>query len=259
MKTTFFRKRIAVEYLSFFLAALETNIMKLGMMQPYFYPYLGYWQLMNCVDEYIIYDDVNYIKNGWINRNRIKVNGAPAYVGISVKKASQNRKINEHVISMSDSDKESLLTKVKMAYGKAPYFKDVYDLFKDTVYCEKTNLAEYLMYSNLKIADFIGITTKIYSATELGLDHTNKAQERIIDICRLRGASEYINAIGGEELYDKQSFNEAGIKLNFLKMDADIVYPQGKGQFIPSLSILDVLMYNSNEETLALLNRYSIE
>ena len=215
--------------------------MKLGMMQPYFYPYLGYWQLR------------------WINRNRIKVNGAPAYVGISVKKASQNRKINEHVISMSDSDKESLLTKVKMAYGKAPYFKDVYDLFKDTVYCEKTNLAEYLMYSNLKIADFIGITTKIYSATELGLDHANKAQERIIDICRLRGASEYINAIGGEELYDKQSFNEAGIKLNFLKMDADIVYPQGKGQFIPSLSILDVLMYNSNEETLALLNRYSIE
>ena len=93
----------------------------------------------------------------------------------------------------------------------------------------------------------------------MGLDHTNKAQERIIDICRLRGASEYINAIGGEELYDKQSFNEAGIKLNFLKMDADIVYPQGKGQFIPSLSILDVLMYNSNEETLALLNRYSIE
>ena len=82
--------------------------MKLGMMQPYFYPYLGYWQLMNCVDEYIIYDDVNYIKNGWINRNRIKVNGSPAYFGISVKKASQNRKINEHVISMSNSDAESL-------------------------------------------------------------------------------------------------------------------------------------------------------
>ena len=233
--------------------------MRLGMMQPYFYPYLGYWQLMNCVDEYIIYDDVNYIKNGWINRNRIKVNGAPAYFGISVRKASQNRKINEHVISMSDSDKECLLLKVKMTYGKAPYFKEVYELFKDTVYCEKTNLAEYLMYSNLKIAEFIGISTKIYSATELELDHTNRAQERIIDICRLRGASEYINAIGGKELYDKQFFSEAGIKLNFLRMDTDIVYPQGKGQFIPSLSILDVLMFNSKEETRALLKRYSIE
>ena len=233
--------------------------MKLGMMQPYFYPYLGYWQLMSYVDEYIIYDDVNYIKGGWINRNRIKINDEPAYFGISVKKASQNRKINEHEIFMSDSDKERLLMKVRMAYGKAPYFKDVYELFKDTVYCEKTNLAEYLKYLNIKTAEYMGITTKIYSATELSFDHTNRAQARIIDICRLRGASEYINAIGGKELYDKQLFSENGIKLSFLKMDTGIVYPQGKGRFIPSLSILDVLMFNSKKEIQALLNRYSID
>ena len=233
--------------------------MILGMMQPYFYPYLGYWQLMNYVDEYIIYDDVNYIKGGWINRNRIKLNGEPAYFGISVKKASQNKKINEHEIFMPDSDKEKLLMKVKMAYGKAPYFKDVYELFKDTVYCEKTNLAEYLKNLNIKTAEYMGITTKIYSATELNFDHTNRAQARIIDICRLRGASEYINAIGGKELYDKQLFSENGIKLSFLKMDTDIVYPQGKSLFIPSLSILDVLMFNSKEEIQALLNRYSID
>ena len=233
--------------------------MRLGMMQPYFYPYLGYWQLMNYVDEYIIYDDVNYIKSGWINRNRIKLNGAPAYLGISVKKASQNKKINELEVFMPDSDKEKILMKLKMAYGKAPYFKNVFELFKDTVYCEKTNLAEYLKYQNIKTADYMGITTKIYSATELELDHTNRAQARIIDVCRIRGASEYVNAIGGKELYDKQLFSEAGIKLNFLKMDTDIVYPQGKGQFIPSLSILDVLMFNSKEEIQALLKRYSIE
>ena len=238
---------------------METKNMKLGVMQPYFYPYLGYWQLMNCVDEYIIYDDVNYIKGGWINRNRIKVNEAPVYFGISVKKASQNKKICEHEISMSDSDKQSLLMKVKRAYGKSPYFNDVYELFKDTVYCEKTNLAEYLEYSIRGIAEFMGISAKIYLASKLKLDHTNRAQERIIDICRLRGASEYINAVGGKELYDKQLFSEAGIKLNFLKMDSDIVYSQGKGQFIPSLSILDVLMFNSKEEIRTLLQRYSIE
>ena len=233
--------------------------MKLGMMQPYFYPYLGYWQLMNCVDEYIIYDDVNYIKGGWINRNRIKVNGAPAYFGITVKKASQNRMINELELSMSDTDKENLLTKVKLTYTKAPYFKDVFELFKDTVFCEKTNLAEYLEYSNRRIAEFMGITAKIYSASALKLDHTHRAQERIIDICRARGIDEYINAIGGKELYDRQRFSEAGIELSFLRMDEDIVYPQGKDPFIPSLSILDVLMYNSKEETRALLKRYSIE
>ncbi len=238
---------------------MEPDNMKLGIMQPYFYPYLGYWQLMNCVDEYIIYDDVNYIKGGWINRNRIKVNGAPVYFGFSVKNASQNRKINEHEIFMPDSDKESLLMKVKRAYGKAPYFKDVYELFKDAVYCEKMNLAEYLEYSIRRTAEFMGISAKIYSSSELKLDHTKKAQERIIDICKLRGTTEYVNAIGGKELYDKQLFSDAGIKLSFLKMDADIVYPQGKGQFIPSLSVLDVLMFNSKEDIQALLKRYSDE
>ena len=120
-------------------------------------------------------------------------------------------------------------------------------------------MAEYLKYSICRIAEFMGISTKIYSASETKLDHTNSAQERIIDICKLKGVTEYINAIGGKELYDKQLFSDAGIKLSFLKMDTDIVYPQGKGQFIPSLSILDVLMFNSKEQIRELLERYSIE
>lgn len=233
--------------------------MILGMMQPYFYPYLGYWQLMNMVDEYILYDDVNYIKGGWINRNRIKISGSDSTFGISVKKASQNRKINEHEICMTSEDKEKLVNKVRCSYAKAPYFKEVLDLFEDTIYYENTNLAEYLAYSNRRIANYMGITTPILSATDLKLDHTNRAQQRIIDICKLRGATEYVNAIGGKELYTRQSFEDEGIKLHFLRMDSDIVYPQGKGDFIPSLSILDVLMFNSKEEVKELLNRYTIE
>lgn len=233
--------------------------MILGMMQPYFYPYLGYWQLMNMVDEYILYDDVNYIKGGWINRNRIKMNGSDGLFGISVKKASQNRKINEHEICMTPKDKERLINKVKCSYAKAPYINEVIALFEDTVNYEKTNLAEYLAYSNRKIAEYMGITTPIYSATELNLDHTSRAQQRIIDICKQRGATEYINAIGGKELYTKQDFEEEGLNLKFLRMDSDIVYPQGKGDFIPYLSILDILMFNSKEEIKELLNRYTIE
>ena len=233
--------------------------MILGMMQPYFYPYLGYWQLMNMVDEYILYDDVNYIKGGWINRNRIKINGADGLFGITVKKASQNKKINELEVCMTPQDREKLINKVKCSYAKAPYSKDVLELFEDTLNYENTNLAEYLAYSNRRIAEFMGITTPIYSATELNLDHTNRAQQRIIDICKLRGATEYVNAIGGKELYTRDNFEDEGIKLKFLRMDSDIVYPQGKGDFIPSLSILDVLMFNSKEEVKELLNRYTIE
>lgn len=233
--------------------------MTLGMMQPYFYPYLGYWQLMNVVDEYIIYDDVNFIKGGWIHRNKIKINGADAIMGIQIRKASQNKKINELELSMTDIDKDKLFNKVRTAYGKAPYAKEVLELFKDTLSCDKANLAEFLAYSNRKIAEYMGIKTPIYSATELKLDHSSRGQQRIIDICHERGMSAYINAIGGKELYDKQTFEEAGIRLGFLRMDADIVYPQGNGEFIPSLSILDVLMYNSKEEVKELLKRYTLE
>ena len=105
----------------------------------------------------------------------------------------------------------------------------------------------------------MGITTPIYSATELNLDHTNRAQQRIIDICLLRGAKTYVNAIGGKELYNKQNFDDVGIELKFLRMDPDIVYPQGKGDFIPYLSILDVLMYNSREDVQKLLGLYTLE
>lgn len=233
--------------------------MILGMMQPYFYPYLGYWQLMNMADEYILYDDVNYIKGGWINRNRIKINGADALVGISVRKASQNKKINELEIALTPEDREKLILKMRSAYAKAPYFEDVMALFEKTLYCDKTNLAEFLAYCNRETAAYMGITTPILSATELGLDHTNRAQQRIIDICMERGADTYVNAIGGKELYSADAFQAAGLELGFLRMDPDIVYPQGKGDFIPYLSILDVLMYNSKEEVQVLLNRYTIE
>ncbi len=233
--------------------------MRLGMMQPYFFPYLGYWQLMNLADEYIIYDDVNYIKGGWINRNRIKINGEPAIFGLSIHKASQNRLINEHTISMSEEDKVVLVRKLECAYRKAPYYSDIIEFFKEVIMYDDTNLAGFLANCNRKTAEYMGIKTKIYSATELQLDHTHRAQQRIIDICQSRGYTEYTNAIGGKELYDKDTFLQNGIDLSFLRMDPDITYPQGEGEFLPGLSILDVLMYNSREEVTKLLERYTLE
>ena len=233
--------------------------MILGMMQPYFFPYLGYWQLMNAVDEYIIYDDVNYIKGGWINRNRIKINGEPAFLGFSVRNASQNRIINELDVLLTEKDRDALIRKVSNAYAKAPFKADVLDLLADTLQCGTVNLAEFLAYSNRKTADYLGIRTPIYSATKLRLDHTHTAQQRIMDICLARGCSGYINAIGGKELYDKEAFAQQGLSLAFLKMDPDIAYPQGKGEFIPGLSILDVMMYNDRDEFHPLLSRYSLE
>lgn len=233
--------------------------MKLGLMQPYFYPFLGYWQLINMVDEYIIYDDVHYIKGGWINRNNIKIGTSAGMLGFSVSKASQNKIINELEIFMTPENRERLMKKMYYAYARAPYSGEVLKLFEDAIYYDKTNLAEFLNYSIRKTAEYMGIETPILSATELQLDHTHRGQQRIIDICHERGAGEYINSIGGKALYSNKDFEEAGLKIGFLKMDSDIVYPQGKGDFIPSLSILDVLMYNSRDEVRQMLNRYTIE
>ncbi len=234
--------------------------MILGMMQPYFYPYLGYWQLMNAVDEYIIYDDVNFIKGGWIHRNRIRINGEAQYFNLSIHKASQNKKINELELNMDEAAKNKLLDKVHGAYAKAPYFESAYEVFERTILYEDNNLAAFLAYCNREVAAYLGINTKIYSATELGLDHRLKFQDRILDICKSRGDTGYINAIGGKELYEPAAFEAIGCPVSFLRMDSDIVYPQlGKGEFIPGLSILDIMMNNSQDEIHSMLERYTIE
>ena len=233
--------------------------MKLGMMQPYFYPYLGYWQLMNYVDEYIIYDDVNFIKGGWIHRNRIKINCEAQYFGIKIKKPSQNRKICDHEMNMSEKDRMDLLKKVQNAYVRAPYYKEVAELFEKTVMYDAVGVGEFLEYSNRAIADYLGIKTKIYTASGLKMNHEHRGQQRILDICKERGCDAYINAIGGTNIYSKDEFAAEGIRLNFLRMNPDIVYEQGKGDFLPGLSILDVMMYNSKDELSELLNRYTLE
>ncbi len=234
--------------------------MILGMMQPYFYPYLGYWQLMNAVDEYIIYDDVNFIKGGWIHRNRIKINGEPQYFSLTIRKASQNKKINELELNMDENAKKNLLNKVRSAYGKAPYFKEAFEVFERTILYEETNLASFLAYCNREVAKYLGITTPIYTCTELQLDNSLKFQDRILDICSSRGDTGYINAIGGKELYSHAPFDEIGCPISFLRMNDDIVYPQqGSGEFLPGLSILDIMMNNSQEEIHRMLERYTIE
>ncbi len=234
--------------------------MILGMMQPYFYPYLGYWQLMNAVDEYIIYDDVNFIKGGWIHRNRIKINGEPQYFSLTIRKASQNRKINEHELNMDEKAKTALLNKVHSAYGKAPNFQEAYAVFEKTILFEDNNLASFLANCNREIAAYLGIKTPIYTCTELGLDQSLKFQDRILDICKSRGNTGYINAIGGKELYSHEPFDAIGCPISFLRMNDDIVYPQtGKGDFISGLSILDIMMNNPVSEIQEMLKRYTIE
>jgi hypothetical protein len=228
--------------------------MTLGIMQPYFMPYIGYWQLMAAVDTYVIYDDVNYIKKGWINRNNILVNNDKQMFTISLNGASQNKLINE--ITIAD-DFTKLRKTIHMAYHKAPYYNDVMALLDKIFSYQSNNLADFIANSIKHVCQYLGIQTKIIMSSDIDKDNTLKGQDKILEICKLLDADTYYNAIGGQELYDKSVFEKENIKLCFLKSDIP-EYSQYKNAFVPGLSIIDVLMFNSPIEVKQMLTNYKL-
>ncbi len=229
--------------------------MKVAIMQPYLFPYLGYWQLINAVDIFVIYDDVNYIKGGFINRNYIQINRKPFLFTLSLKKASSNKLINE--IEVGDN-KEKLLKTIKLNYKKAPNFHNIYDLIADIILNPEKNLSKYVAYSIFKISEYLDIKTKFMFSSEIPKNKSAKGQEKIIEICKILNATVYINSIGGINLYKKEDFKKEGILLKFLK-PGDIKYKQwDDNKFIPNLSIIDVLMFNKKDEIKDMLTNYTL-
>lgn len=231
--------------------------MKAGIMQPYFMPYIGYWQLMNAVDRYVIYDDVNFIKGGWINRNRILINGEPKYFNIQMKGASPHKRINEIEVSTEQPVIQKNLRILEAAYKKAPCFGDSFPILEDILCSGKKDLASLIRYSFEKIADYLDIRTEFIVSSELDKRNELKGQDKVLEICRILGASEYYNAIGGRELYSFEAFREKGIKLCFLKTDK-IVYTQFGQDFLENLSMIDVMMFNTREQIKEMLGAYTL-
>lgn len=231
--------------------------MKVGIMQPYFVPYIGYWQLMNAVDKYVIYDDVNFIKQGWINRNRILADGQPRYFNIPMQGASSNKRINQVGVNNDTRLIEKNLRIIEDTYKKAPYYKEVYPMVQRILHCGGRNLAEYNEMSFSIICSYLGIKTELIVSSTLEKDCGLKGQDKVLAICGLLGATEYYNAIGGGCLYSDSAFREKGIELKFLRTD-EITYRQFGGQFQKNLSIIDVMMFNSAEEIRRMLGKYTL-
>ena len=228
--------------------------MTLGIMQPYFMPYIGYWQLMAAVDTYVIYDDVNYIKKGWINRNNILVNNDKQMFTISLNGASQNKLINE--ITIAD-DFTKLRKTIHMAYHKAPYYNDVMSLLDKIFSYQSNNLADFIANSIKLVCQYLDIQTKIIISSDIEKNNSLKGQDKILEICKLLKADAYYNTIGGQELYDRNDFKEEGIALNFVQTDLK-PYSQFKDDFIPGLSMIDVLMFNSQRQIRDMLKSYEL-
>jgi hypothetical protein len=231
--------------------------MKLGIMQPYFLPYIGYFQLLNAVDKYVVYDNIQFTKKGWINRNRILQNGKDALITIPVEKDSDYLDVKDRRLS-DGFDKKKLLNQIRESYRKAPYFNDVMPLVEEIINYDDNNLFGYIYHSILKICDYLHIGTEIIISSTVDIDHSLKSKDKVIAICKALGATEYYNAIGGQELYSSIDFQKENIKLNFVTSDP-IEYKQFANEFVPWLSILDVIMFNSTEETDIMLKRYNLK
>jgi hypothetical protein len=219
--------------------------MILGIMQPYFLPYLGYFQLMKAVDTFIYYDDVTYIKQGWINRNNISLDGKDYRFTLELLGVSSFKKINEIEVGRN---REKLYKTFKQAYSKAVYFQETNQLLYDIFHCDENNLFRYILQTHVWIFNYLNLEINYLVSSEMEKDCSLCGKNKVMDICKRMGATTYINAIGGQYLYDRQEFRENGIDLFFLQPSAGL----------SKRSILDVLMNHSPEEIKIMLDKYTL-
>ena len=217
--------------------------MKAAIMQPYFFPYIGYFQLIGSVDLFIVYDNIKYTKRGWINRNRLLQNGHDVIFSLPLKSDSDFLDVRERELA-ANLDRDKMLNQIIGTYRRAPYFAQTVPLLEKVVRHEERNLFRFLHYSIVKTCEHLGITTEIRISSEIAIDHGLKNQERVLALAEAVGAIIYINTIGGMELYSKDEFRARGVDLKFIR-PRPFEYSQFGNDFVPWLSIIDVMMFNS--------------
>ncbi len=227
-------------------------------MQPYFFPFIGYFQLINAVDLFVFYDDVNYINKGWINRNRILINGSPQYIQVPLIGASQNRLIKDIELVKDEKWKTKLLKTLELNYKKSQYFSDVYPMVYELIKEETLTISDLNFKITRSVLNHLNISKKIMLASENFQNTELKGQDRIIDICKSLEATHYINPSGGKGLYEEEIFHDNGIYLGFIEPYL-MEYPQNSKYFVKGLSMLDVLMNNNVIQIIELLNEFEIK
>lgn len=227
-------------------------------MQPYFLPYLGYFQLAAQVEKFVFYDDVNFIKNGWINRNRLLLGTEARYFTIPLRDASSFAKISEVGVQPAAAWRRKMLDTVRQAYGRAPSFASVFALLENVLDPTVERIAEIAKRSVTAVAQYLGMSTHfVWTSANYG-NQSLTGPARVLDICRREGAAEYYNLPGGRELYDAGEFAAAGVSLRFIQSQLP-PYDQRRPEFVPGLSILDVLMWNDRQSAAAMIGVISAD
>lgn len=234
--------------------------MKLGIMQPYLFPYLGYFQLISAVDVFVIYDDVAFIKQGWINRNQLLLHGRLHLFSVPLEGASSKRAIRDTALSLREYPrwKDKFLKTVALAYSKAPRYEPTHELLTTVLDAAPGSIGELASRSILAVCQALALLTRIEPSSTIYENGNLHAQDRVLDICAREAATVYINASGGRKLYAKDAFAIRGVELRFLRSRLP-PYPQFNHEFVRGLSILDVLMFNSPEAVRRMMAEYELE
>jgi len=211
-------------------------------MQPYFLPYIGYFQLIAAVDLFVVYDDIKYTKKGWINRNRMLQNGAAAVFSLPLKHDSHALEVREREIA-PDFNRRKMLSRFEGAYRNAPYFAVTFPVIEQIVRYQDVNLFHFLHHSLGRICEHLQINTRVVISSTLNIDENATGEEKVLALCAAVGAGSYVNAIGGVDLYSKETFRDRGVELEFIQSKS-FEYPQFGNAFVPWLSIIDVMMFN---------------
>lgn len=228
--------------------------MRLAVMQPYLFPYIGYFQLIYASDLFLVYDDVTYIKQGYINRNSILSPSGPVKFTVPVPSASSNKLISDLQFSMSVT---KVLKTIEQSYSKAFYFEAVFPMIRKILEYEERSIAAVCLKSYQDIFSYLGLNKQFKKTSELNYDRTASAQDRLIALCHKFEADCYINAYGGRLLYAKPDFAEQGIDLKFIQ-SLPVKYSQKGKEFVPNLSFIDVLMNCSPLELGHLIKCYEL-
>lgn len=231
--------------------------MTIGIMQPYIFPYIGYFQLINAVDKFIIYDDVAYINKGWVNRNNILISGKASMFTLPLISASQNRLIREIEVDNLETWSKKFLKTIEQSYKKAPYYQEILKILMQVFQSNPANIATLCTTSLKATCQYLGIKTELVDSSTIYNNQHLKAQERILAICLQEKADHYINPIGGMAIYDKQLFADNKILLNFIK-SKPVQYKQFNNEFVPWLSMIDLLMFCPIEAIHAYLKEFEL-
>lgn len=226
--------------------------MKLAVMQPYLLPYIGYFQLINAADLFIVYDNIKYTKKGWINRNRLLQNGKDVMFSLPLKQGSDALDVRDRELA-ADFNRNKLLNQVRGAYRTAPYFSQTMPLIEEVLGVAESNLFGFLYNSIARTCAHLNIATEIRISSDVAIDHHLKSQDKVLALCAAVGARAYLNSIGGQALYSREEFQARGIELKFIR-SMPLEYAQFGNEFVPWLSIIDVLMFNPLTTVKALVN-----